>query len=58
MFFGLFIEITVGIEADKSRGDTYYTVYWVSAMLLGIGLGRYLGIRLRDENMLSEPQAH
>jgi hypothetical protein len=56
MFFGLFMEITVGIDADKSRGDTYYTLYFVTAMLLGSGLGRYLGIRLRDENKLSEPQ--
>ena len=57
MFFGLFMEITVGIDADKSRSDTYYTVYFVSAMLFGIGLGRYLGIRLREEKLLSEPQA-
>ncbi len=56
MFFGLLMEITVGINADRSRGDTYYTVHFVSAMLLGIGLGRYLGIRMRDETILSEPQ--
>lgn len=57
MFFGLLMEITVGINADRSRGDTYYTVYFVSAMLVGIGLGRYLRIRMRDETILSKSKA-
>jgi len=56
MFFGVFMEIAVGIYADISRGDTYFTVYFVSGILLGIGLGRYLGVKLHDQNSLPETE--
>ena len=56
MFFGLLMEIAVGIYADLDRGNTYFTVYFVSAMLLGIGLGRYLGVKLQNRNLLLETE--
>lgn len=55
LMFGVLAEIIVGIDADRSRGETYYTAYFVFAMLLGIGLGRYLGTRLSNEEIHSEP---
>ena len=43
--FGVVMETSVGISADISRGDTYYTAYFVSLMLVCILLGRALGLR-------------
>ena len=44
-FFGVAVEILVGIRADIDRGNTIYTVYYVSFMLLAILLGRLMGIK-------------
>lgn len=57
LVFGLFMEITVGFIADRDRGDTFYTVYFVSGMLLGIVSGRYLGLKLPNQNTLLESEA-
>jgi len=56
MLFGFLMEIGFGFIADTERGDTYYTVYFVSAMILGIVIGSYIGIKLRDQNTLSKPE--
>lgn len=53
MFFGLLMELSFGIDADISRGNTYNTVYFVSAMLLGIAMGRFLGLRLHTMKKIS-----
>lgn len=42
--FGIIIETFVGINADIERGNTFYTVYFVSFMLIGISLGKLLGL--------------
>lgn len=46
---GLCLELAVGIDADLDRGNTYNTAYYVSASIIFIIAGRYLGMRLREE---------
>lgn len=41
--FGLISEVSVGIDADLSRGDTYNTVYYTVAILTALFLGWKLG---------------
>lgn len=43
--FGLVMETAVGISADIDRGNTYFTAYYVSFMLIGIMVGRFLGMK-------------
>jgi glucose uptake protein GlcU len=43
--FGIIVETVVGIYADLDRGTTYYTIYFVAAILIGIVSGRLLGIK-------------
>jgi len=52
--FGFIMETTAGIDADLSRGNTYYTVYYVSAMLIGIFLGKILGSKTSNEGLMAE----
>lgn len=49
---GLCLELAVGIDADLDRGDTYNTAFYVSASIILIIAGRYLGIRFREGNNL------
>lgn len=53
---GILMETTVGFAADVDRGDTYYTLYSVAGILLGIITGRYLGIKLHHQNSGPEPK--
>lgn len=43
--FGVVMETSVGIAADIDRGNTIFTAYFVSFMLVGIILGRFFGLR-------------
>lgn len=49
--FGLISEVSVGIDADLSRGDTYNTVYYSIALLTGLFLGWKIGGKYRDMNL-------
>ena len=49
--FGLISEISVGIDADLSRGDTYNTVYFSIALLTGLFLGWMIGAKHRKMNL-------
>lgn len=46
--FGLISEISVGIDADLSRGDTYNTVYYSIALLTGLFVGWKIGEKFRN----------
>lgn len=46
MSLGLILEVSVGISADLGRGNTYFTVYFATALIFGVLLGRFLGTRL------------
>jgi hypothetical protein len=48
---GLLLELTAGFIADRDRGDTFYTIYFVSGMLLGVILGRHLGIKFQNRDL-------
>ncbi|KLT65398.1 hypothetical protein [Pedobacter sp. BMA] len=42
--FGVFAEVSVGISADIDRGGSYFTLFFTAALILGVLLGRSLGI--------------
>lgn len=50
--FGLVLETSVGINADLSRGGTYYTAFFVSALILGVAAGKYLGNNIKHKQHL------
>jgi hypothetical protein len=50
--FGIVMEIGVGINADLYRGNTYNTVYFVSALIICILLGRLLGLKYAKNEFL------
>jgi hypothetical protein len=43
---GFILEISVGVRADIVRGGTYFTAYFGLALVFGVLLGRFLGIKL------------
>ena len=49
--FGLISEISVGIDGDLSRGDTYNTVYFSIALLTGLFVGWKIGGTYRRLNL-------
>lgn len=49
---GLVLETVVGINADIARGNTYFTLYFVSALLTGAMVGRIGGLRIKAKNAL------
>jgi hypothetical protein len=46
---GFTLETSVGIDADLSRGGTYYTAGFVTALILGVIGGRFLGNAIRNK---------
>ncbi|MFD2162347.1 hypothetical protein ACFSJU_08070 [Paradesertivirga mongoliensis] len=52
--FGVVMETAVGINADIDRGNTIYTVYYVSFMLVGIVLGKVAGLMSARQFRLQE----
>lgn len=46
---GFILEISVGVHADISRGGTYFTAYFGVALILGVVIGRFLGIKLSKD---------
>jgi len=48
---GFTLEVGVGISADISRGNTYYTVYFGLALLLTAAFGRYFGGLFRQHEL-------
>lgn len=51
---GLILEVSVGISADLGRGNTYFTAYFTIALICGIALGRYLGVKASSSEKLVE----
>ena len=51
---GLILEVSVGISADLGRGNTYFTAYFTIALICGIALGRYLGVKASSSKKLVE----
>ena len=47
---GFVLETSVGISADLNRGDTYYTAGFVTALILGVMGGRFLGNAIRNKS--------
>ncbi|MGY3211339.1 hypothetical protein [Mucilaginibacter sp. HD30] len=47
---GFTIETSAGINADMNSGNTYFTVFHVSALVLGVIAGKYIGEVLRNKN--------
>lgn len=47
---GLMLETIVGIQADLARGNTYYTLFFVTSMLISIVLGKILGSNKGKQN--------
>ena len=46
---GFILETSVGIDADLSRGGTYYTAGFVTALILGVIGGKFLGNTIRNK---------
>ena len=42
---GFILEVSVGISADMGRGDTYFTAYFATALIAGVAIGRFIGVR-------------
>lgn len=40
---GFILETSVGIDADISRGNTYYTAFFAAALVLAVATGRFAG---------------
>jgi hypothetical protein len=53
MLLGLILEVSVGISADLGRGNTYFTAYYASALIGGVALGRYLGLRFSPDQEMA-----
>lgn len=51
---GLILEVSFGIIADLDRGNTYYTAYFSVALIGGVALGRYIGIKTSLNQELSK----
>ena len=51
--FGLIMEVFVGIDADISRGGTWFTAYFVGGMLIGIASGKFLGAWLANKRYVT-----
>ena len=47
---GLILETSVGIDADLSRGGTYHTAGFITALILGVTGGRFLGNAIRNKS--------
>jgi len=47
--FGFLSETIFGTMADLSRGNTYFTVFFVGALMTGILMGRYIGSNLKKD---------
>ena len=47
---GFAIETSAGINADMNRGNTYFTAFYVSSLVLGVIAGKYIGEVLRNKN--------
>lgn len=47
---GFILETSVGIDADLSRGGTYYTAGFVTALILGVTGGKFLGNAISNKS--------
>ena len=51
---GLILETWSGIMADLSRGRTIYTVYFVTALIAGVLIGCFAGIKVKQTSTYKE----
>jgi hypothetical protein len=42
---GFILEVSVGISADMHRGNTYFTAFFATALIAGVIIGRFIGIK-------------